>query len=200
MRRPPRLYRVVARAARPFVRIAFRPLVAGIDRVPDGGIVLAGNHLSGFDTVALAMPLYPRWLRTMGKNELFENSVAAWVFTRLGVFPAHGEREGGSVQVAAEIARGGDVVVIMPEGARRRSDRVHRPHTGAARTARAAGVPLVPAAIRGTDEKRRLGRWHVAFGGPVPLDDLDDIESDEAAHTATERLWDAITALRAGIV
>jgi 1-acyl-sn-glycerol-3-phosphate acyltransferase len=195
VRPAPFLYRLVVLVLRPLVRLVFRLALSGGDNVPPGGIVLSANHLSGFDSVALAVPLYPRWLRNMGKNELFDNPVLAFALTRLGVFPAHGDAEGSSVRAAAQIARGGDVVVIMPEGARRRNGRVHEPHTGAARTALEAGVPLVPAAIKGTDRTRKLAHWHIAFGPPVPLDDLQTVDRDEAARVATDRLWNAITAL-----
>jgi 1-acyl-sn-glycerol-3-phosphate acyltransferase len=87
----------------------------------------------------------------------------------------------------------------MPEGARRRPDRVHRPRTGAARAALAARAPLVPAALRGTDAARRLRRWVIAFGPPIPLDDLAGEDSRAAAHEATDRLWAAILALEAGL-
>ena len=49
-----------------------------------------------------------------------------------------------------------------------------RPRTGAARIALDAGVPLVPAAIKGTDRLARLGQLRVAYGAPIPLDDLPD--------------------------
>jgi len=56
-------------------------------------------------------------------------------------------------------------------------------------------VPLVPAAIAGTDRLIRLGPLKVAYGPPVELDDLREHEPREAAHIGTERLMSAITAL-----
>ena len=58
-----------------------------------------------------------------------------------------------------------------------------------------AGVPLVPVAIRGADRWQRLGRWEIAFGAPVRLDDLADLDAGRAARVATERLWDEIVRL-----
>ncbi len=52
-------------------------------------------------------------------------------------------------------------MAIFPEGTRRTKGLVKkhqaRPHTGAARVALEAGVPLIPAAISGTDRITRLG-------------------------------------------
>jgi 1-acyl-sn-glycerol-3-phosphate acyltransferase len=90
---------------------------------------------------------------------------------------------------------------MFPEGTRRRKGlrKKHRAraHSGAARIALAAGAPLVPAAIAGTDRLSRLGPLRVAFGPPVPLDDLRGIEPGPAAREATDRLMTAIHDLEA---
>jgi len=68
-------------------------------------------------------------------------------------------------------------------------------HTGAARIALEAGVPLVPAGIRGTDGLARLARLRVDYGPPIPLDDLESREPHQATHEATDRLMAAIDRL-----
>ena len=192
-------YRVLALAMRPLLWTAFRPQVWGTEHVPrEGGFVLSANHLSGFDMFAIAYSLAPRPLRNMGKNQLFRRPLLGPLVRSLGAFPAHnGEEFPGGVSAAAALAGAGEVVVIFPEGARRRTGRTHRPHTGAAATALVAEVPLIPAAVRGTDGWRRLRRWRVAFGPPITLDDLGGRERAHAAREATRRLWGAITALEA---
>jgi 1-acyl-sn-glycerol-3-phosphate acyltransferase len=72
-----------------------------------------------------------------------------------------------------------------------------RAHSGAARIALGADAPLVPAAISGTDRLTRLGPLRVAYGPPVPLDDLRGIEPGRAAREATDRLMAAIHDLEA---
>jgi 1-acyl-sn-glycerol-3-phosphate acyltransferase len=191
------LYRLAVFVARPIARLLFRPRVGGIEHLPrSGGYVVAPNHLSGFDAVAVAYPLSGRTVRNMGKNQLFRRTFLGPLVRSLGAFPAQAE-EGlpGGVELAAALARAGDVVVIFPTGARRRSDKEHRARSGAARTALEAGVPLVPAALRGTDGWRRRERWQIAFGPPVRLDDLDTEDRARAAREATRRLWEAIESL-----
>jgi 1-acyl-sn-glycerol-3-phosphate acyltransferase len=78
-----------------------------------------------------------------------------------------------------------------------RKKRRARPHTGAARIALSAGVPLVPAAIGGTDRLRRLGPLRVAYGEPIQLSDLEELDVKEASSIATERLMESIDGLRA---
>ena len=88
---------------------------------------------------------------------------------------------------------------MFPEGTRRkkglRKKHEARAHTGAARIALDANVPLVPAGIVGTDRLGRLAQLRVAYGPPIPLDDLAG--RDDAAQVATERLMAAIGELEA---
>jgi len=191
------LYRVAAALLRLPVRLAFRPQVSGVEHVPPrGGFVVAANHLSGFDVLAIAYPLSPRRLSFMAKNELFARRFLGPLIRRLGAFPAHGDGPGSGADAAARLAGGGNVVVVFPTGARRRPDRVHRARGGAAHAALVGRVPLVPAALAGTDGWRRLRRWRIAFGPPVRLDDL---ETQDAVDEATQRLWAAIVALGEGL-
>jgi perosamine synthetase len=192
-------YRVVAMLSRPTISLFFRPRVYGLDHVPQrGGFVLCSNQLSNLDGFALAHPLWPRQVQWMGKAELFRRPVAS-TLCRLGVFPVRrGEGDIGAVRTAAELARRGHPVGIFPEGTRRekgfRKTRLSRPYTGAVRVALAAGVPLVPAAIVGTERLTLLRRWRVAFGAPVALGDLDPGDP-RAPREATRRLMAAIAAL-----
>ena len=73
-----------------------------------------------------------------------------------------------------------------------RKTREARWRTGAARIALEANVPLVPAAIVGTERLARLGPLRVAYGAPIEVGDLDGLPPDEAARVATDRLADAV--------
>jgi 1-acyl-sn-glycerol-3-phosphate acyltransferase len=92
---------------------------------------------------------------------------------------------------------------MFPEGTRKSKGIVkkfeHRPRTGAARIALTAGVPLVPAAIKGTDRLSRLPKLEVAYGPPVPVDDLAGLTAREASRAATERLMESIYDLYHGL-
>jgi 1-acyl-sn-glycerol-3-phosphate acyltransferase len=194
------LYRFVGLVTRPVIALLFRPRVHGVEHLPrHGGFVLSANHLSGFDVWAVTYALYPRQPRNMAKNELFVRPLLGPIVRSLGAFPAHGDGTGGGASGAAALAVAGNAVVIYPEGARRRPGREHRPRTGAARAALEAGVPLVPAAIRGTDGWRRLARWQVAVGEPIPLGDLSAEDAQRSAREATSRLWAAIEELGTGL-
>ena len=89
---------------------------------------------------------------------------------------------------------------MFPHGTRERKGLVKkyqpRSHTGAARIALLAGVPLVPAAIRGTDRLIRLGPLRVRYGKPIEVDDIDARDQSERARIATERLMVEIARLK----
>jgi 1-acyl-sn-glycerol-3-phosphate acyltransferase len=166
----------------------------GVENLPsDGGYVLAANHTSNFDPWPLAMPLWPqRYIRFMAKSELYWWPLGA-IITAGGGFPVRrGERDVEAIQTAVQLARDGDIVAMFPHGTRQLKGIVkkHQPraHTGAARIALDAGVPLVPAAIAGTDHLLRLERLRVRYGKPLDIDGTDPREATDRLMTAIERL------------
>ena len=203
MARPPRpswLYSLVAVLSWPVVHLVYRLRVTGREHVPDGGCVLAANHWSNFDPWPLGLPLFPRrFLRFMAKKELFWPPLG-WIVRAGGGFRVdRGARDTQAIETAVDLCREGHAVVMFPEGTRRskglRKRHEARWHTGAARIALSAGVPLIPAGIAGTDRLGRLGPLRVAYGPPIETTDLGAMDDGEAAQVATDRLRDAITAL-----
>jgi 1-acyl-sn-glycerol-3-phosphate acyltransferase len=192
VRGPSLTYRFIALLSYPLVYGVFRLRARGREGLPAGGFVLAANHLSNLDPWALGLPLFPtRWLRFMAKSELYWWP-ATLVLDGAGAFKVRrGEQDRAAIATAVELVRSGEIVVMFPEGTRRRKGlrktRAAKPHTGAARIAQLAGTRLVPAAIKGTDRLARLGKWEVAYGEPF--------EPGDDAHAATERLMQEIDAL-----
>ena len=185
------------------MKFLFRLRASGKEHLPrEGGYVLSANHISNFDPWPLGLPLFPdRQLRFMAKVELFRSPL--WPILKFGgAFKVHrGEGDTEAIKTAVRLVREGEAVAIFPEGTRRSKGLVKkrrpRPHKGAARVALEAGVPLIPAAIAGTDRLTRLGPLRVAYGPPVELDDLRDHDLREGARIGTERLMAAIGELEA---
>jgi 1-acyl-sn-glycerol-3-phosphate acyltransferase len=184
------------------VRRLFRFKSKGEEHLPrDGGFVLSANHMSNLDPWPLGIPLYPeRQLRFMAKVEMYKPPLK-WILEPAGAFPVRrGMGDEEAIERAIELAKAGEVVAIFPEGTRRNKGRIKkkhqaRPHAGAARVALIAGVPLVPAAIGGTERLSRLGPLRVAYGPPIELDDLENLDVRRASKIATERLMEAIHSL-----
>ena len=195
------LYLVVGTLSAPFVKSLFRLRARGLEHIPEGGFVLAANHTSNFDPWPLGVPFLPRrQLRFMAKSELF-NPLFSPILRAGGAFKVRrGEGDLEAIRTAIELVNEGEIVVMFPEGTRLkkglRKKREARPHTGAARIALSAGVPLVPAAIGGTDRLSRLGPLRVAYGEPIELSDLEELDVKEASSIATERLMESIDGLK----
>jgi 1-acyl-sn-glycerol-3-phosphate acyltransferase len=185
------------------IRRLFRLKSKGEEHLPrEGGFVLSANHMSNLDPWPLAVPLLPdRQLHFMAKSDLYVPPLS-WILDRAGAFPVRrGMGDEDAMQRAVELAKAGGVVAIFPEGTRRnkgrrrKESRRSRPGSGAARVALIAGVPLVPAAIGGTESLTKLGPFRVAYGPPVELDDLKELDIRSASKIATERLMEAIHSL-----
>ena len=201
--RPSPVYLLVGLLSWPIVRFLFRLRWRGLEHVPrEGGAVLAANHNSNFDPWPLGLPLFPRrFLRFMGKSELFWFPLGTFIRAGGAFKVRRGEADTEAIATAVSLVRDGHLVVMFPEGTRRvkglRKKHEARWHTGAARIALEAGVPLVPAAIAGTDRIGRLAALRVAYGTPIALDDLRNRAAKDAAAEATERLRAEIARLEA---
>ena len=196
------MYHLIGTATAGPIRRLFRLQSKGEEHLPrEGGFVLSANHMSNLDPWPLAVPLFPgRQLHFMAKSDLYVPPLN-WILDRAGAFPVRrGMGDEEAMQRAVELAKAGGVVAIFPEGTRRnkgqkKGSRRSKPGSGAARVALIAGVPLVPAAIGGTENLMKLGPLRVAYGPPVELDDLRGKDIRSASKIATERLMEAIHAL-----
>ena len=199
------MYSAVAILTWPLLRLGYRLRAHGLENLPaEGGFVLACNHVSSFDPWPLGMPLWPkRFLRFMAKSELYWWPLS-YVLDGAGAFPVRrGQRDVQAIETAVSLVRGGHVVAMFPEGTRRAKGLVKRfearPRSGAARIALEGDVPLVPAAVAGTDGLLRFRRLRVAYGPPVDLDDLRGDDVGRVAQEATDRLMARILDLEASL-
>jgi 1-acyl-sn-glycerol-3-phosphate acyltransferase len=204
--RSPLAYQVIAALSGPVFYGPFRLRARGRENLPaSGGYVLACNHVSSLDPWALGLPLWPhRWLRFMAKAELYWWPLRL-VLNAAGAFKIRrGLSDREAIDTAVQLARDGHVVAMFPEGTRRTKGLVKkhepRPRSGAARIALEAGVPLIPAAVAGTDRLLKLGPLRIAYGPPIEMNDLrasDDLRS--SSQEATERLMTRIAELEASL-
>ena len=154
---------------RPVCIVAFRPWIKGAENIPEGGALLAGNHLSAGDTFLLPA-LIRRRLTFPAKAELFKgdkgvrSKVVAWFLKAVGQVPM--DRSGGRASatglgpVMQTLADGG-LVGIFPEGTRSVDGNLYKGRTGVARLALESGVPVLPVGFVNTEFRRGL------FGIPV---------------------------------
>jgi 1-acyl-sn-glycerol-3-phosphate acyltransferase len=188
------LYAIVRLIVGGFLRVWFRLRITGAEHVPqEGAAIVAPNHKSFWDSFFVAMGTR-RHVRFMAKTELIEGR-AGRLLVRLGAFPVRrGEADADALETARAILRQGGLLALFPEGTRIRDpETLGTPRRGAGRLAIEMHVPLVPAAISGT-ERLFLGpipkprRVQVAFAPPIPPGELE-ATPQAAGELIEERLW-----------
>lgn len=145
------------------IAASFRARILNPERVPEGGLVLAGNHVSYGDPVILWC-VAPRPVHFMAKAELWSNPVFAWFLDRVWAFPVRrGKADRDALTAASDLLRSGEVVGIFPQGTRISEGESSEAHGGAAFLAMRNGVPIVPVGIAGTERIRPKGKRLLRF-------------------------------------
>ena len=122
-----------------------------------------------------------------------------------GAFPVHRERaDVEAVQTAVRLAQEGNVVVMFPEGTRRKKGLVKK-HQAAGTVRRGADRAGRRSAARPRGHRRHrpaahAGAAEVAYGAPIEMDDLlASGDMRRASQEATERLMARIAELEASL-
>src|SRR4051794_32983946 len=185
--------------------LGWRPNVEGLEYVPrTGGVIFAGNHLSVADEPFIGASV-PRHLAFWAKSDYFEGTGLGGWLTRnllngLGAIPV--ERRGGRAALAAldsaiPVLKGGDAVVVYPEGTRSPDGRLYRGRTGVARLAVAAGVPIIPVGSLGTQKIQPIGQpYPMLFRGRpiVKIGKPIDVTGRADDRTSLRALTDEVMA------
>jgi 1-acyl-sn-glycerol-3-phosphate acyltransferase len=143
----------------------FAPLrVYGRDRVPAyGGVVLAMNHFHWLDPAAFGIAS-PRTIYYMAKMEAHVVPGLGQLIRAFGTFAVRrGESDRTAVREMREVVRDGRVLGIFAEGTRQLSGEPGPVQPGAAMAALQEDVPVVAAAIHGTQH------WKVGNFAPVSI-------------------------------
>jgi 1-acyl-sn-glycerol-3-phosphate acyltransferase len=159
----------------PAVKLVAPLQVYGTDRVPlTGGLVVAANHFSWIDPPALGAAC-PRTLYFMAKVEVHRVPGLGELMRAFGTFAVRrGESDRDAVRRMREIVREGGALGMFAEGTRQKSGVPGPVQPGAAMVAVNEEVPLIPAAIHGS-QAWRLGNFapvSIAWGEPMTFDGL----------------------------
>jgi len=170
----------------------------GTEHIPaSGGAVLACTHVSYLDFIFCGLASLPagRKTRFMAKQQIFKNRIAGPLMR--GMHHISVDRSAGqaSYQEAVAKLKDGEVVGVFPEATISRSFTVKPIKTGAIRMAAAAGVPIIPVTVWGSQRlwtkgrPKNLTQRHVPIlirAGepfrPTPQDDQDVLTKDLRAR------------------
>jgi 1-acyl-sn-glycerol-3-phosphate acyltransferase len=192
---------IVWAVARPTFGTAVRIMAPlrnyGADRVPrTGGVVLALNHFSWLDPPAFGT-CSPRTIYYVAKIEAHHVPGLGQLIRSFGTRSVRrGESDREAVRAMREIVRDGHALGMFVEGTRQRSGVPGEAKAGAAMVALQEEVPVVPAAIHGT-QYWRFGNFHpvsVAWGEPMRFEGLPRSgkgyrEASSLIQEEIHRLW-----------
>jgi 1-acyl-sn-glycerol-3-phosphate acyltransferase len=139
----------------PAVKLIAPLRVYGVENLPrEGGVVLALNHFSWLDPLEFGAAS-PRVIYYMAKIELHR---------------VRGESDREAVRMARTVVREGNALGLFVEGTRQRSGVPGEVKAGASMVALQERVPVVPAAIHGSQYWRRFNFHPVSVAWGNPLD------------------------------
>lgn len=169
----------------------------GPERVPrEGGAVLAMNHFSYADPPVFGT-LCPRRVVFVAKVELHRTfGLGALVRSHGVIAVRRGESDRDALRLMRETVRNNDLLGMFIEGTRQTSGVPGPAKPGAAMVAIQEGVPVLPAAIHGS-QHWRLGNRHpvsVAWGEPMrfteyPRNGKGYQAAAEEIESELHRLW-----------
>jgi 1-acyl-sn-glycerol-3-phosphate acyltransferase len=161
-------------AWRNFTRIVLPPSIralmalrwSGQENVPPKeGMILAANHLSYTDILALSIFVHRcgRYPVFLAKASLFNVPVLGWLMIKLGQLPVYrGQTDAALVlQDAERISHAGACVIFYPEATVTRDPDLWPmvAKTGVARLALAADIPVIPVAHWGAQRLLPYGKF-----------------------------------------
>ncbi len=165
---PPGVLKVLGRELqdwlKPFRRPELAPMASwdfsGVENVPDEGpAILAFNHRSYFDTVAMSLLVAKigRPCRFLGKAEMFDNPVVGPIARAVGgIRVDRGSGSGEPLRQAIDALRAGEMVAIAPQGTIPRGEAFFDPklvgRPGTAQLAIDAKAPVFPVGLWGTED------------------------------------------------
>jgi 1-acyl-sn-glycerol-3-phosphate acyltransferase len=168
------LYWAIYWLVRSCLSLLFRFDIRGLENIPDGPVIIAGNHISAFDPPVVGIVLKrPAWY--MAKAELFRNPAFAWLIRQVHAYPVRrGKPDRQALRVTQAVLAQGGAVIIFPEGTRSATGELQDPRRGVAFIARHTKAPVVPVGLVGP--YRVGGRVSLWFGPPMKPDPGESLE------------------------
>jgi 1-acyl-sn-glycerol-3-phosphate acyltransferase len=189
----------------PVVQLATRLRVYGKERVPlDGGVVFAFNHFSWIDPPAFGAAS-PRTIYYMAKIEAHRVPGLGQLIRAFGTFSVRrGESDREAVRLMRQIVADGHALGLFVEGTRQRSGEPGRVQPGAAMAALQESVPVIAAAVHGTEQwsVRTRDPVSIAWGEPMRFDGLPRNgkgyrEASAELERELRRLWEWLREIHA---
>jgi 1-acyl-sn-glycerol-3-phosphate acyltransferase len=177
----------------------------GKENMPrSGGVILSANHLSFIDPVIVTLAAGRRSYY-LAVDDLFGKSAGFdRVTSFFGAVPTpRGRTPVAAIRQGISRLRGGEPLVVFPEGRRVEEWGTDHPATGAAWLSLLTGAPVVPIAIEGTENvlsksEPKFKRTPLTLWIEEPLDALDFIDEEDPLESMMTR-WRDVVHARLGV-
>ncbi len=193
-----RYYRFLVKCTVPlllfFARVRVR--ASGMEKVPAGRFLLVGNHRSNLDPLATLWAFRRYDLSFLSKEANFRIPFVGRLIRRACFLPIDREdprKALTAIKKAVELLRTDQVSMgVYPEGTRSKSGQLLPFHDAVFKIAQRADVPIVVAAISGTEKQRERFPWRSTI---VWLDVLDVLPAAELAGVSTAEIGGRVRSL-----
>jgi 1-acyl-sn-glycerol-3-phosphate acyltransferase len=147
-------YRTLRSIVRFFMKLIADIELQGLERLPEGNVIVAANHLGRLDTAALLcildrediiMPVAEKY-----KDHPFYGAIGRAVNA---VWLNRFEADYSAFREMLERMKQGGLLVIAPEGTRSKTEALQPAKMGVAFLASKSGYPVLPVAVTGTEDR-----------------------------------------------
>ena len=136
-----------------------------------GGVLIASNHTSTLDPVALFCVFWRRRLYFPATEELFKKPLNRFFFTNMNCIRIdRGSPNTAAIRRMCELLKDGRAVAIFPEGRINAEEDDIDLKRGTAYMAIKCGCPILPVYVSHRENKRQ--RVHVVIGEPIYSEDV----------------------------
>jgi 1-acyl-sn-glycerol-3-phosphate acyltransferase len=180
--------------------------LAGACRIPTTGpVIVAANHTSGLDPLALIIGSRRRLIRFMVAREYYQRPIVGRLCRWIGCIPVNrSAADATSVRAALRALRQEAVLGVFPEGGISADHTLRPGKPGIAMLALLSGAPVVPVYISGTRPCQSITRDFlqratlvVHFGAPLRFGHLRHRRRDHATlQMVTDQIMQAIAAIK----
>lgn len=150
--------------------------------LPDGPVILVGNHLCGLDPLLIQASVNRPICFLMARQYYQSMWYARWFLDRVGVIPVNpGGANHNALREASRVVREGNVLCLFPEGAANPPIPLHRVLPGALIISQDTGAPIIPFRVSGVWPFDHIHLWRpfirrsrarVAVGKKIALPSL----------------------------
>ncbi len=170
------------------------------NEIAEGGAIIAANHISMADPVALVVA-FKRQLRILGKKEVFKVPVLSWFARSMGAYSVdRGKGDVAAMKKTLSLLHDGEAVCMFPQGKRYPGVELDDSQlkNGIGMMVVRSGVPVQPVYIKTKNNKFRLfRRVDIYIGEKMVFDIPENIENKPELYAdISKQIFDRICELK----